>query len=181
MSAASPEAKPLSDWLKSALEDLAKEADQSYRRLAELTRQHRAWHEALAREGLRKHARAPRALDLLAAAPVLSIGLVARHLGCSHVAAGKAIARLADLGILIEQTSRSRHKIFVAGDLPSPSRAEADFDQALTFSKPATAVDVDALGATLDGLFADLERLNERTGARLTEFDGRAGDRKASG
>ena len=119
MSPASPEAKPLSDWLKSALEDLAKEAHQSHRRLMELMRQHQTWHARLADAGLRRHARAPKALDLLAATPVLSIGLVARHAGCSHVAAGKIIERLVEHGILIEQTSRSRHKIFIAGDLPS--------------------------------------------------------------
>ncbi len=88
MSAGSAEAKPLTPWLVQALEDLAKEAEQAQKRLAELTRQHQAWHQALLKEGLRKHARAPAALDLLAATPVLSIGLVARHLGCSHVAAG---------------------------------------------------------------------------------------------
>jgi len=169
MSTASPEAKPLSDWLKSALKDLAKEADQSHRRLMELMRQYRAWHASLAAAGLRRHARAPKALDLLASTPVVSIGLVARHAGCSHVAAGKIIERFVGHGILIEQTSRSRHKIFVAGDLPSSSRAEVDLDQALAFSEPVTAVDVDALGATLDGLFADLERLNDRVEKRTRE------------
>jgi hypothetical protein len=169
MSAASPETKPLSDWLKAALEDLAKEADQSHRRLRELTRQHQTWHETLANAGLRRHARTPRALDLLAATPVLSIGLVARHAGCTHVAAGKIIERLVALGILIEQTSRSRHKIFIAGDLPSPTWGDADLDAPLSFSDPTPSVDVDALGATLDGLFADLERLNERVEKRTRE------------
>ena len=165
-----PEQTP--DWLKSALEDLAKEADQSYRRLAELTRQHRAWHEVLAGEGLRKHARAPRALDLLTATPVLSIGLVASHLGCSHVAAGKTIARLADLGILIEQTSRSRHKVFIAGDLPTETRGDAEQDAPLALSEPQRSVDIDAIEATLDGLFADLDRVNERARDRVAESKG---------
>jgi len=159
MSAASSETKPLSDWLKSAFEDLAKEAHQSHRRLIELTRQHRAWHASLAAASLRRHARAPKALDLLA---VVSIGLVARHVGCTHVAAGKIIERLVGHGILIEQTSRSRHKIFIAGDLPGAARGEIDSDVPLILSDPAPAVDVDALGATLDGLFSDLDRLNQR-------------------
>ncbi|MGI9508725.1 MAG: hypothetical protein ACR2QJ_05175 [Geminicoccaceae bacterium] len=176
MSAASPEAKPLSDWLTSGLDDLAKEAHQSHRRLAELTRQQRAWHGALIKEGLRKHARAPRALDLLAATPVLSIGLVAAHLGCSHVAAGKIIERLVDLGILIAATTRSRHKIFVAGDLPAKGRAEADPERPLVRSEPLPLVDVDAVSATLDGLFADLERLDERAEGRV-----RAGGMATSG
>jgi len=163
MSAGSPETKPLSDWLKSALEDLAKEAHQSHRRLMELMRQHRAWHASLAAAGLRRHARAPEALDLLAATPVVSIGLVARHVGCTHVvAAGKIIERLVGHGILIEQTSRSRHKIFIAGDLPGAARGEIDSDAPLVLSDPAPAVNVDALSATLDGLFADLDLLNQR-------------------
>ncbi|MGI9488226.1 MAG: hypothetical protein ACR2RF_20580, partial [Geminicoccaceae bacterium] len=166
MSAASPEAKPLSDWLNAGLDDLAREAQQSHHRLTELTSQHRAWHGALIKEGLRKHALAPRALDLLAATPVLSIGLVARHLGCSHVAAGKIAEKLTELGILIPATSRSRHKIFVAGDLAARGRAETDPDQPLVRSEPTPLVDVDALSSTLDGLFSDLDRLNERVDAR---------------
>ena len=173
MSAGSAEAKPLTPWLVQALEDLAKEAEQAQRRLAELTRQHRAWHGALLKEGLRKHARAPAALDLLAATPVLSIGLVARHLGCSHVAAGQIVARLAGLGILIEAASRARHKIYVAGDLPGRDRDEADPDAPLALSAPQASVDVDGIGATLDGLYADLERLNERARDR-TEAGGAA-------
>ena len=164
--------EPLGAWLATALGELTKEADQSYRRLLELTSQHRAWHAVLARERLRRHALAPRALDLLAATPVLTIGLVARHLGCSHVAAGKVIARLADLGILIEQTSRSRHKLFIAGDLPADSGGEAGQDGALILSEPQRSVDTDAIEATLDGLFADLDRVTERARERVAESKG---------
>ena len=156
----------MSAWLKGALDALADEAGQSCRRLAELERHHQAWHQALAEERLRRHARAPRTLDLLAATPVLTIGLVARHLDCSHVAAGKIMERLVDLGILIEQTSRSRHKIFVAGDLSAESRDETACSAPLAFSEPAPMVDMDGLDATLDGLFADLDRLNRRVGDR---------------
>ena len=136
---------------------------QSHRRLFELTLQQRAWRAALAKEGLRKHARAPRALDLLMATPVLSLGLIARHAGCSHVAAGQIAERLSGLGILVEQTSRSRHKLFVAGDLMARDRDRSGVVEApLSLSEQAPLVDVDALSGTLDGLFADLDRLNEQ-------------------
>lgn len=164
--------KPLTDWLKQALDELAVEADQSYRRLIELISQHQAWHAVLAKERLRRHALAPRALDLLAATPVLNIGLVASHLDCSHVAAGKVVERLVDLGILIEQTSRARHKVFIAGDLPRPTPGDEDMDHTLVASAPLKPVDVDALNATLEGVFADLDRKNQLSAARLTEAKG---------
>jgi len=157
MSRARRSGEPMTSWLKSALEALAFEANASYQRLVELTNQHRAWHQALTKEGLRRHAKAPKALELLAATPVLNIGLVARHVGCSHVAAGKIIERLVDVGILLEQTSRSRHKIFVAGDLSAEGKSEAAAPP-LSLSPPSPMIDIDALDATLDGLFADLDR-----------------------
>jgi len=172
MSRAVVSEKPLTDWLVQALNELAREANQSYRRLIELGRQHRSWHAALGGVGLRRHAKAPAALDLLAATPVLSIGLVARHLGCSHVASGKIVERLVATGILIEQSARSRHKIFIAGDLPTSTRSEADPDGPLSFSEPTPSVDVDALSATLNGLFADLDRLNQRTKERIKDGTG---------
>ena len=167
MSRAAADPTPLTDWLARGLNDLAEEARQSHGRLTELERQHRAWHRRLAEAGFRRHARAPAALDLFTATPVLSIGLVATHLGCSRVAAGNIMERLTELGILIPATARSRHKIFITGDLSAPTRGEVDPDQPLTLSEPASLVDVDALGATLDGLFADLERLNERAEGRV--------------
>ena len=163
MSRASPDARPLTPWLASALGELAREADLSRKRLAELTCQHQAWHKALSEARLRKHARAPAALDLLAATPVLTIGLVADHLDISHVAAGTIVARLVDLGILAELTSRSRHKVFIARDLSTPDRAGADVDAPLSLSEPVPAVDVDAVGATLDQLFGELDRQLART------------------
>lgn len=166
---ATPAEKPLSDWLKDALEALAKEAEQSYRRLLELTRQHRAWQEALAKEGLRRHSRAPKALDLLAATPVISINMIASHLSSSHVTAGRVVERLIATGILIEQTSRVRHKVYMAGDLAMERRGDADLDGALSVSAPLRPVDVDALNATLDDVFADLDRQAALTKARLSE------------
>ena len=173
MSRASIDPKPLTAWLVAGFTELAKEAKQASRRLSELTRQHRAWQGALIHEGLRKHARLPRVLDLLAATPVLSIGLVARHLGCSHVAAGKMIERLVGLGILIEQSSRARHKLFIAGDLPTEGQLGSDPDGRLSLSEPLSEVDVDGIEATLDGLFADLDRLNQRVTKAVDTEGGR--------
>lgn len=164
--------KPLTEWLAEALRELAKEADQSYRRLLELERQHRAWHEALAGVGLRRHAKAPMVLDLLAATPVLSIGMVASHVSCSHVAAGQVVKLLVELGILIEQTARTRHKVYIAGDLPSESGRDADPTKKLAASEPLRPVDVDALKATLDGVVADLERQTELAKGRLADTAG---------
>ncbi|MGI9507664.1 MAG: hypothetical protein ACR2RE_31880, partial [Geminicoccaceae bacterium] len=114
-------------------------------------------------EGLRRHARAPKALDLLMVTPVVSLGLIARHVGCSHVAAGQIAERLVVTGILVEQTSRARHKLFVAGDLMARDRDRLGVEEApLSLSEPAPLVDVDALSGTLDGLFADLDRFNEQ-------------------
>ncbi|MGI9486714.1 MAG: hypothetical protein ACR2RF_12720 [Geminicoccaceae bacterium] len=171
-SRATDKEKPLTDWLADALEQLAKEAGQSRKRLAELTSQHQSWHAALMAAGFRKHARAPRMLDLLAATPVLNHGLVASHLNCSHAAAGQAIRRLVDLGVLIEQTSRARHKIYLAGDLPTEARDRADIDGEISVSAPLRPVDVDALNATLDSVFADLDRQTELAKTRLAEAKG---------
>ena len=172
MSQASGEPMPLTDWLSRGLAELGKEGKQSHRRLAELTRQHRAWHRALAAEGLRRRARAPQVLDLLTATPVLSLGLIARHAGCSHVAAGQIAERLVATGILIEQTSRSRHKLFVAGDLARAGRGKVDPTMPLALSEAMVPVDADGIAATLDGLLADLDRLNARTSDRLVEGAG---------
>ena len=95
---------------------------------------------------------------------------MARHAGCSTVAAGRIVERLMDLGILLAATSRSRHKVYIAGDLPQRPRGEAELDAPLAVSDPAPRVDVDAVGAMLNGLFADLDRLNERTKTTLAEM-----------
>ncbi len=164
--------KPLTEWLMVALKELAIEADQSLRRLLELEHQHRAWHDAIRGVGLRRHARAPMILDLLAATPVLSIGVVASHLGCSHVAAGQAVKLLVELGILIEQTARTRHKVYIAGDLPSETGRDFEPAGKLSASEPPKPVDIDALKATLDGVFADLERKTRHAKIRMIDVEG---------
>lgn len=173
------EGLPVTPWLARALTALAREATLSARRLAELTRQHHAWRAHLAAAGLRGHARAPAILDLLAATPVLSATLVARHLGCTPQGAGLMLRQLADLGIVTERTSRSRFKIFLAGDLAladrqrsSAGEAAMDLEAPLAVSDPLPEIDVGGIEATLDGLFADLERLNIRATTRLAERRG---------
>ena len=161
--------KPLSDWLKEALRELALEADQAHRRLAALTQNHRAWHQALRQASLRRHDQAPKVLDLLAATPVLTIGLVKRMIGCSHVAAGQIIGRLAAQGVLVEQTGRARHKIFMAGDLAIGKSVDVAAEEALALSDPVKPLDVEAVQATLDQLYLDLERLAARSRAQLDQ------------
>ncbi|MGI9510056.1 MAG: hypothetical protein ACR2QJ_12000 [Geminicoccaceae bacterium] len=149
-------------WLARGLGELGKEANWARRRLAALTDQHRAWHARLADAGLRRHSRAPAVLDLLAATPVLSASLVARHLGCSAMGASKILWRLADLGIVTEATPRARWKIYLAGDLTAPDR---DAPEALlALSEPMPVIDFEAIDASLDALFSDLERLDRRIG-----------------
>ena len=95
------------------------------------------------------------------------MGLVARHLGCSQVAAGQVIKLLLDQGIVLEQTSRARHKIFMAGDLAPGQRSAGDADGPLDISEPLRPLDVDAVEATLKDLYVDLDRVTARSQARL--------------
>ncbi|MEM7045725.1 MAG: hypothetical protein AAF543_23180 [Pseudomonadota bacterium] len=169
MSRAAADPAPLTRWLARGLGELAEEAHQSRGRLTELERQNQAWRQALVKEGLRRHAMAPKVLDLLTATPVLSIGLVANHLACSTVAAGRILERLMDLGIVLAATSRSRHKVFIAGDLAHRRQAEPGEGEPIALSASTPVVDIDRVGATLDGLFAELERLNERAEDRVRQ------------
>jgi|GEM_PF-7067619 len=156
-------------WLVCALMALAKEASAARTRLRDLTRQHLAWHGRLREAGLRKHGRAPAVLDLLAITPVLSASLVARHLGVTPQGASAILKQLVDLGLLTEATSRSRFKVYLAGDLTSFHGDEAMADRPLAFSDPVRPVDVDALSAILDDLFADLDRVTARARERVAE------------
>jgi len=180
MSRASDVEPPLTEWLRHSLQGVTVDAERACTRLWDLTQQFGAWHEAIAAAGLRRHAKAPRALDLLAVTPVVTIGLIARHLKCSHVAAGKIAEGLVDLGILIETTSRSRHKIFAAADLARDFARDHDQWRAaatpLSFSKPLRPVDVEALEETLDDIFADLDQKSARTKATVKEANERHAD-----
>ncbi len=169
-------------WLNRGLSALAEEGRGASRRLVELTRQHRAWRDCLADAGLRGHARTPFILDLLAATPVLSASLVARHLGCSTQAAGQMLRRLVDFGIVTEATSRSRFKIYLAGDLTrfDRDRSGDGTETPLAISEPLPEIDREAVETSLDELFSDLERLDRRAKAALTSAGNDQG-RRAGG
>ena len=52
-------------------------------------------------------------LDLLYRRPYVSIAIVARELGISSPAAGKAVKNLAELGILTEVSGKKRDRVFL--------------------------------------------------------------------
>jgi hypothetical protein len=154
-------------WLCRALQALAEEAGGAGRRLAALESRHLARHRQLAEEGFRRHARTPKILDLLAATPVLSAGLVGRHLACSPQAGAAMLRKLASLGLVTEATTRARWKIYLACDLASSSTARSP-DAAstpLAPSRPAPAIDRTAIEQTLDRLFKDLAGVERRLAA----------------
>ena len=156
------EQEPMTLWLRRALSSLAKEAKEAASRLADLQTQHHAWHQRLLRESLRGHSRMPLVLDLLAATPVVSAGLAAKHLGCTPQASGRMLRHLADLGIVSEATATSRWKVYLAGDLALADVETARADEPLVLSDPLPSVDHHAIEATLTDLFADLDRLERR-------------------
>ncbi len=168
------EQEPVTTWLARSLSALAREASGAALRLGALERRHRAWHTRLADAGLRRHARTPLILDLLAATPVLSASLVARHLGCSAPGAGRMLQHLAELGIVTAATDRSRWKIYLAGDLSVADANGGAPDRPLAFGEPVPPVDSEAIDATLDRLIADLDRAAGRAEARLAEEKHRA-------
>jgi len=169
LSAAGPMAvaTPATPWLARALMALAKEAYGAARRLDDLTRLHQGWHALLAQGRVHRDSRARLVLDLLAATPVLSTSLVARHLGCTPQGAAKILADLVEKGILMLATVPRRWKIFLASDLGVADRDRLGDAAPLSLSEAPPDVDRDAIEATLDGLFADLERLDQRTKATL--------------
>ena len=73
------------------------------------------------------------------------------------------LRHLADLGIVTEATVRTRWKIHLAGELALPDHSHDDEQPPLSFSDPAPAIGRDAIEATLEALFRDLERLENRT------------------
>ena len=162
------EQEPMTLWLSRVLSSLAKEAKEAASRLADLQTQHQAWHQRLLREGLRGHSRMPLVLDLLAATPVVSAGLVAKHLDCTPQAAGRMLRQLAELGIVSEATTTSRWKVYLAGDLALADGESAGADEPLVLSEPLPSVDHQAIEATLTDLFVDLDRLERRVTSNST-------------
>ena len=166
--ASATEGEPVTAWLARALTALAKEAEAASGRLVELSNQYRAWHELLRRAGPRGHSRAPAVLDLLAITPVLSASLVAKHVGCTPQGASGILHQLAELGVLTQATTRSRWKIFLAADLSVADRDRSGAEAPLELGAALPEIDRDAIEQTLDELFANLERLDQRAKAALT-------------
>lgn len=92
------------------LDALAGEAADGLQMLAELER---AWFSARgAVAGRRRHSRAPQAVDLLAAAPLLSATSLALGLGMAVKNATVLLDGLADAGVAVEVTHRSKRRLF---------------------------------------------------------------------
>lgn len=97
-------------WIPVFLDALAGEAADGLQRLAELER---AWFSARgAVAGRRRHSRAPQAVDLLAAAPLLSATSLALGLGMAVKNATVLLDGLADTGVAVEVTHRSKRRLF---------------------------------------------------------------------
>ena len=144
-------------WIPVFLDALAGEAADGLHRLAELER---AWFSARgAVAGRRRHSRAPQAVDLLAAAPLLSATSLALGLGMAVKNATVLLDDLASIGIAVEVTHRAKRRLFglqgmapvrgeVAGrgivipttpDLYEPILAELAADYGLAFQEEDSA------------------------------------------
>jgi hypothetical protein len=108
-------------WIPVFLQTLADEADQERERLRTLEK---AWMAARLRSGAqRRHSRAARAIDILAATPLLSATSLAKGLGMAANNAGLLLGRFVTEGTVIEVTHRSRRRLFGLAGL-APLREE---------------------------------------------------------
>ena len=97
-------------WVSAFLHALAGEAADGLRMLAGLER---AWFSARgAVAGRRRHSRAPQAVDLLAAAPLLSATSLASGLGMAVKNATVLLDGLAEAGVAVEVTHRAKRRLF---------------------------------------------------------------------
>ena len=97
-------------WVPAFLDALAGEAADGLQTLAELER---AWFSARsAVAGRRRHSRAPQAVDLLAAAPLLSATSLASGLGMAVKNATALLDDLTSIGVAVEVTHRSKRRLF---------------------------------------------------------------------
>ena len=139
-------------WLPVFLTALADEADDALDLLFALQR---AWFQARrAVAGRRRHSRAATAIDILAAAPLVSATSLAAGLGMAVKNAAELLEDFLRAGIVVEVTHRSKRRLFgLAGlaplrdavrppDRPDPTRGrgrprhEADDDPAETIVLP---------------------------------------------
>jgi hypothetical protein len=105
------------DWIPAFLRALAEEAEDALQLLYDLERGWRAARAAVA--GRRRHSRAPAAVDLLAAAPLLSASSLARGLGMAVKNAATLLEAFGEAGIVVEVSHRSKRRLYgLAGLAP---------------------------------------------------------------
>ena len=106
-----------SEWMPAFLTALAEEADDALQLLCDLER---AWFAARAAvAGRRRHSRAAAAIDLLAAAPLVSASSLAAGLGMAVKNAAALLEQFQKAGIVVEVTHRSKRRLFgLAGLAP---------------------------------------------------------------
>ncbi len=98
------------DWLLCFLDAIAAEADDAHDELRKLEY---GWRTARARVSVqRSTSRAPKAVDVLAAAPLLSATTLSRIVGMSIKAATELLDRFVGEGIAVEVTHRSARRLF---------------------------------------------------------------------
>lgn len=102
------------DWLESvgfmarAIVATVDELEATHGALVALTTRWREQHD------LRRGSAAARALDVLLSYPVLTVNRLAKQLDVTYAAADRGIARLVEIGILVERTGYKRNRIFAA-------------------------------------------------------------------
>jgi hypothetical protein len=110
-------------WIPVMLQALADEADATLGLLGELERGWLVARSAVA--GRRRHSRAPAAIDLLAATPLLSATTLAGALGMAIKNALALLEQLVGLGVVVEVTGRSARRLFGLRGLAPLARAVA--------------------------------------------------------
>jgi hypothetical protein len=112
-----------SAWMPGFLAALADEAEDALQLLMQLER---AWFTARAAvAGRRRHSRAAHAIDLLAAAPMLSASTLAAGLGMALKNAAALLDAFRAAGLVIEVTHRSKRRLFGLAGLASLREAVA--------------------------------------------------------
>jgi hypothetical protein len=105
------------EWIPAFLHAVAEEADDALQLLCDLERGWRAVRAAVA--GRRRQSRAPAAIDLLAAAPLLSASSLARALGMAVKNAAALLDAFEAAGIAVEVSRRSKRRLYgLAGLAP---------------------------------------------------------------
>ncbi len=159
--------------------DLAGEARNGLDDLIDLRRAWRSWRRRLGPR--RSTSQLPALVDYAAACQAVTPAQVAQHFDLSLRGAGKLLAELAELGILVDASGRETWKVYVTEDLKSvreevervqPARA-GDPTPSPKPGKPppprpaALEADPLELADDLSGLLADTERALARIQRRL--------------